>query len=73
LIAFCESPARAPDRGENVANRHPTPRGVLVSRATLRADLAKLRLHLAQGGPAHVLRRAARRARRIAAERRSRL
>jgi glycosyltransferase involved in cell wall biosynthesis len=73
LTAFCASPSRAPDRGENVADRHPAPRGVLLSRATLREDLAKLRLHLAEGGAAHVLRRAARRARRIAAERRSRL
>ena len=70
LTAFCASPSRAPDRGENVADRHPAPRGVLLSRATLREDLAKLRLHLAEGGAAHVLRRAARRARRIAAERR---
>jgi hypothetical protein len=73
LTVFCASPSRAPDRGENVADRHPAPRGVLLSRATLREDLAKLRLHLAEGGATHVIRRAVRRARRIAAERRSRL
>ncbi len=71
LTAFCAAPQRAPDRGENVAGRFPAPRGVLLSRATLREDLTKLRAYLAEGGPAHVLQRLARRVRRMRAERRS--
>jgi hypothetical protein len=72
LTSFCAAPVRAPDRGENVAERFPVPRAALLSRATLRADLGKLRSQLAEGGPAHVLQRVTRRVRRVAAERRAR-
>ena len=69
LAAFCAAPQRAPDRGENVADRFPAPRSALLSRATLRDDLGKLRSQLAEGGPGHVLQRVARRLRRVRAER----
>ncbi len=71
LTAFCAAPVRAPDRGENVADRFPAPRSRLLSRATLRDDLRKLRSQLTEGGPTHVLQRVARRARRVRDERRS--